>query len=158
MGDRGPAPRREAEVRRTNNKGLALKVSREDLQNLPFEIDLEPAPPEVGEDWPPVLRELWEALQVDPCRQWMTAGDWAATKFVLEVTAKGMTQASKDGDVVGLNGSQQTAILKHLSNIGITEDARLRLRKEITLFPAGKGKAKLASVSEIENARRNEVE
>ncbi len=44
MGERGPAPRREDEVRRTNNKGTAEKISRQVLQDLPFEVELEPDP------------------------------------------------------------------------------------------------------------------
>lgn len=157
MGDRGPAPRREAEVRRTNNKGKATQLTREQLQQLPFEIDLEPSPPDPYESWPAVLKDLWDALQVDPLRKWMTSADWATTKFVFEVTAIAMGATDEQGNTVGLNGSQQTAILKHLSNIGVTEDARLRLRKEITLFPArpaGTGD----NVVDINKARQEEVQ
>lgn len=157
MGDRGPTPRREAERRRTNDKGKATQLTREQLQDLPFAIDLDPAPPEVGENWPDVLKELWEAIQVDPCRKWMTSADWATTKFVLEITAQGMTQSSKQGDVVGLNGSQQTAILKHLASIGITEAARLRLQKEITLFPSRPVDTE-GNVTDIRTARAADVQ
>lgn len=156
MGDRGPAPRREAEVRRTNNKGKASQLTAEELAALPFEIDMEPLPPEVGAGWPDVLVDLWNALQVDPARKWMTSADWALTKLVLDVTAQQMTGTDKDGNIVGVNGAQQSAILKHMANIGVTEAARLRLQKEITLFTP---KApKLASVADIATSRQEEVQ
>lgn len=157
MGDRGPVPRREAEVRRTNNKGKATQLTREQLQELPFKIDLEPAPPAVGENWPNVVRELWDALQVDPARKWMTSADWAVTKLVLELLAQQMGAKDESGDLVGVNGAQQSAVLKHLASIGITESARLRLQKEVTLFPV-QPRDQEGNVTDINTARRAEVQ
>lgn len=156
MGERGPTPRREAEVRRTNNKGTATQLTREQLQALPFEIDLEPAPPEVGAHWTPVVSELWDALQVDPARKWMTAADWALTKVVLELLNQAMTQEDADGVLIGVNGATQSAVLKHMASIGITEGARLRLQKEITLFPVKSGPTGV--VRDIVKERQDEVQ
>ncbi len=157
MGDRGPAPRREAEVRRTNNKGKASQLTREVLQQLPFEIDFEPAPPAVGESWPDAVRELWEALQVDPARKWMTAADWASTKLVLEITAQAMSATDENGVAIPISGTAQTALLKHLASIGVTEAARLRLQKEVTLFPY-KPRDTEGNVTDIATRRQQEVQ
>ncbi len=157
MGDRGPAPRREAEVRRTNNKGKASQLTREVLQQLPFEIDFEPAPPAVGEDWPAAVRELWEALQVDPARKWMTAPDWASTTLVPEITAQAMGATDENGVAIPISGTAQTALLKHLASIGVTEAARLRLQKEVTLFPV-RPRPTEGNVVDIKTARAADVQ
>lgn len=157
MGDRGPAPRREAEVRRTNNKGKATQLTREQLQMLPFEIDLDPAPPAAGADWPDEVKELWEALQRDPARKWMTAADWAATKLVLRLCADAMQATDDNGVPIPVNGQTQTAVLKHLQSIGVTESARLRLQKEITLFPVKKIPTE-GNVTSIEDRRKGAVQ
>ncbi len=157
MGERGPAPRREAEVRRTNNKGMAQQISREVLQDLPFEIDFEPDPLPAKDYWNELVKNLWEALKVDPARKWMTAADWAATALVLDILSNAMGAKDSDGNLVGVTGATQTAFLKHLAAIGVTEDARMRLRKEVTLFPKidrGDG----GDVIDIDSARRNEVQ
>ena len=157
MGDRGPAPRREAEVRRTNNKGTSLKLSREQLQDLPFEIDFEPDPNDAPSHWEDILVELWEALKVDPARKWMTSADWAATKLVLELTNTQMGATDKDGNLIGVSGAHQSSILKHLASIGVTESARLRLQKEITLFPV-QPRATDGNVVDIKTARAADVQ
>jgi hypothetical protein len=157
MGERGPAPRREAEVRRTNNKGTAIKLSAEDLSKLPFEIDLEPEPPADGEHWTPVVRDLWESLKVDPARKWMTSADWALTKVVLELLNQAMTQEDENGVLIGVNGATQTAVLKHMASIGITEASRLRLQKEITLFPIAPVDTE-GNVTNIADVRREAVQ
>lgn len=158
MGDRGPTPRRDDERRRRNAPDHPIvKLTAAELALLPFEIDLEPSPPEVGEEWPEVLQDLWDALQKDPARKWMTAADWALTKVVMEITALAMGAKDENGDLIGVNGSQQAALLKHMSSIGITEAARLRLQKEITLFPIRPVDTE-GNVTDIATARRGAVE
>lgn len=155
MGDRGPAPRREAEVRRTNNKGTSTKLTREVLQDLPFEIDFEPDPLEAPKHWDDILVELWDALKVDPARKWMTSADWAATKLMIELTNTQMGATDKDGNLIGVSGAHQSSLLKHLSAIGVTEAARLRLQKEVTLFPVrsrGTGDGKVVDIREARKA------
>ena len=108
---------------------------------------------------------MWEALKVDPARKWMTSADWVATKIVLETLSRDLSEhvlsVTKDGEVVmgfePMKGANQTAILKHLASIGITEAARLRLQKEITLFPTTPVDTE-GNVTNITEARRGAVE
>lgn len=151
MGERGPAPRREDERRRTNDKGTAERISRAQLQELPFEVELEPDPLPALDTWNELIKNLWEDLKADPARKWMTSADWGLTRLVFEITSRAMASEN------GITGAQQTAILKHMASIGVTEQARLRLGKEITLFPAidrGDGE----NVIDINQARRDEVQ
>lgn len=158
MGDRGPAPRRDDERRRRNEPAHPItKLSRAELQELPFEVDVEPAPPEVGAGWNPVVRELWEALQVDPSRKWQTSADWALTKIVLQVLSDAMGSTDKDGNLIGVSGNTQSAVLKHMASIGVTEAARLRLQKEITLFPTTPIDTE-GNVVDIARARQEDVQ
>jgi len=158
MGDRGPAPRREAERRRTNDKGTATKLTREQLQELPFEIDFEPDPLDPPGHWDGILVELWEALKTDPARKWMTSADWAATKLMIELTNTQMGAKDKDGNLIGVSGAHQSSLLKHLASIGITEAARLRLGKEITLFPIKPRGTEDGKVIDIRSAREADVQ
>ncbi len=157
MGERGPAPRREDERRRTNDKGTAEKISRAQLQDLPFEVDVEPDPLPAMDNWNELVKNLWEDLKADPVRKWMTRADWGSTRIVLDILSSAMGAKDANGDLVGVTASTQTAFLKHLQAIGVTEQARLRLGKEVTLFPhidRGDG----ADVIDIDTARRNEVQ
>lgn len=168
MGERGPAPRREAEVRRTNNKGTAEQIPREKLQNLPFEVDVDPQPPALpaGSTWHPMIQQFWEAMQRDPGRKWMTSGDWAATMVICETMSRELNEqvigTTKDGEIimgtVPPKSATVMAFLKTLSQIGVTEDARLRLRKEVTLFPAPAPVASVTNVAEIKDRRRDSVQ
>lgn len=158
MGDRGPAPRREAERRRTNDKGKAQQIGVSDLQELPFEVDLAPSPGAAPAHWPDVVKELWDALLVDPARKWMTAADWASTKLVLELLSTAMTAKDSEGNLLGVSANNQTAVLKHLSSIGVTEAARLRLQKEVTLFPVKSRTSQDGEVVDIRDARRKDVQ
>ena len=158
MGDRGPAPRREAERRRTNDKGKAQQIGVSDLQELPFTVNLYPEPGAAPEHWPDVVRELWDALLEDPLRKWMTSADWASTKLVFEILSTQMTAKDAEGNLLGVSANSQTAVLKHLSSIGVTESARLRLQKEVTLFPVKSRTNEDGSVVDIREARRDEVQ
>jgi len=151
MGDRGPAPRRDAEVRRTNNKNPDKALGPQAMQELPFEIDLSPDPGPAPSNWNTLVSDLWEDLKADPARVWMTRADWGTTKIVLELLSIAM------GSEDGVNGSQQTAFLKHLASIGITEQSRLRLQREITLFPLGEA-AETGQVVDLHAVRRDEVQ
>jgi len=169
VGDRGPAPRREAEVRRRNNKGTATQLGPEELQQLPFEIDYNPEPPELteaaeDEEWHPAAKEFWRALKTDPARAWMTSADWAAAQIVCESISRDLRPqvvgVTETGDVVKdrvpMKGANLSSYLKFMAMIGITESARLRISKEITLFKSEP--TQLASVSDIDSARDEEVQ
>lgn len=172
MGSRGPTPRREAERRRRNKPetGEIAKIGPDVLADLPFEIDWAPEPPDVaiGADeevaWHPMITEFWESMKRDPARQWMTAGDWAATMLFCETMSRelrdqvvGVTQTGEAvfGKIPPKAGTL-TAFLKLLEHIGVTESARLRIQKEVTLFPLGERDD--AEVRDIAGARRAAVQ
>lgn len=166
MGDRGPAPRRDDERRRRNEPAHPItKLSRSELQELPFEVDVEPAPPEVGEDWHPLVWGLWEALKTDPSRKWMTSADWAATALFFESMSRELGEqvinVTKEGEVirelVPVKGASLGNFLRLLDHIGVTEAARLRLQKEITLFPTTPIDTE-GNVVDIARARQEDVQ
>lgn len=170
MGERGPAKRREAEVRRTNNKGTAKQLGPTELQQLPFEIDYNPEPPELteaspDEEWHPAAKEFWRALKTDPARAWMTSADWAAAQIVCESMSRDLNDqvvgVTEDGrvlkDKVPMKGANLSSYLKFMGMIGITESARLRISKEITLFPRQPIDTE-GNVVDINQARQQEVQ
>ena len=148
MGLRGPHQRREDERRRRNKpERPATKLTQAELDELPFEIDYEPEPPEAPEGtdpWHPWVQNLWEDMQVDPARKWMTSGDWAALAIFMESISRELKEqvvgvVKETGEVIRaekpLMGATLGALLKMLEHIGVTESARLRISKEVTLFP-----------------------
>jgi hypothetical protein len=159
VGERGPAPRREDERRRTNDPTTPVtKLGREELQNLPFLIDLDPDQPAPGPGWNSLVRELWEALAVDPARKWMTSADWASTKIVLDILSTAMGATDENGVLIPVSGNTQSAVLKHLASIGVTESARLRIGKEVTLFPVRPKDDGGATVTDIGAVREAAVQ
>lgn len=144
MGERGPAPRRQAERRRRNKTEPVTTLTQAELNELPFTIDYEPEPPASPDRWHPLVMQFWTSMQSDPARKWMTSGDWAAVALVCETMSRELKP-----QVVGVNpetgepviatvppkAATVAAFLKTLEHIGVTESARLRLRKEVTLFP-----------------------
>lgn len=167
MGTRGPAPRREAEVRRRNNKGTAQQVERDELQRLPFEVDVDPEPPAMPDHWVPMVKEFWQMLLRDPARKWMTAGDWGAALLHFESMSRDLADQvvgiTEKGEVVKdkvpIKGANLGAYQKFLAVIGIGEANRLRIQKEVTLFPRpatelGDG----TNVVDIRSAREDDVQ
>lgn len=161
VGTRGPVPRRDGERRRTNGlEGGAETTSmgQDELTALPFEVDLAPEPPDADADWNPLVKRFWEALKVDPARKWMTSADWAAAAIFFESMSRDLEDQpviSKDGEVtmvkVPLKGTSIAGYLKFMADLGVTEAGRLRMRKEITLFPTEE--PQLASVADLDAAR-----
>jgi hypothetical protein len=146
MGERGPAPRRDAERRRRNKPegGPADKITQEVLDALPFEVDYTPEPPDVSADWHVLVKQFWDDMQTDPARKWMTSGDWAALALVCEAFSRELVDQpvfdKETGEIteripVAPKSATIAAFLKMLEHVGVTESARLRLRKEVSLFP-----------------------
>ena len=175
MGERGPAPRREAERRRRNAPARpATKLTQEELNQLPFEIDYEPEPPEIPDEdaatetgWHPIVQNFWDSLQRDPARKWMTSADWTAAQIFCESMSRELRDqfvgTVKDTGEVIMAKKPPTAatlgaFLKFLEHIGITESARLRLSKEVTLFPAPASRADGDKVVDIATARTESVQ
>lgn len=99
MGERGPVPARSEERRRANTPDHPIwKLGPDELKQMPFEIDLEPTPPEPptitadevwkaenpNERWCKLVRDWYEAIRVDPMVTWMTSADWGALMILLE--------------------------------------------------------------------------
>jgi hypothetical protein len=166
MGTRGPAPRREAEVRRTNNKGKAEQLDREQLQTLPFEVDVDPEPPAMPDHWLPMIKEFWASLLRDPARKWMTSADWGAALLHFESMHRdlapqvvGVTeQGEVVKDIVPIKGANLGAYQKFLATIGVGEANRLRIQKEITMFPRPATLADGENVIDIRSAREGDVQ
>lgn len=168
MGDRGPAPRRDAERRRVNAPAHPIvKMGQAELQRLPFAVDMEPEPPAAGEHWEPKVKDFWAALIADPARKWMTSADWEATYMHFESMSRdlgeqvvGITEhGTVVKDRVPIKGANLGAYQKWFATIGVGEANRLRMQKEITLFPPpptelGDG----SNVRDIRTAREADVE
>lgn len=173
VGTRGPAARRDAERRRRNKVeggGEADHIGPEDLKALPFEVNLAPEPPDLAEAladesaWHPLIATMWEEMKFDPARKWMTSGDWAALAIFCETLSRELEEqiitVTKEGipvkGKIPVKGATLGAYLKLLEHLGVTESGRLRLRKEVTLFPE-RG-PELAAVTDIGAAREAEVQ
>lgn len=140
----GPAPARSEERRRRNApKNEILKVKPD--SHLPFKVDFAPEPPEASEDWHPYVIDLYESLKADPSRLWTGPTAWAANFVMCENLSRllnprvaGIIQASEFGEAevvreeIPLNGSELAGVLKWLSMVGVYEENRLRIAKEIT--------------------------
>lgn len=150
MGERGPTPRRQAERRRRNEPTTPVtSLTREELDMLPFEVDYEPEPPDVhaldpdGDTWHPIVRGFWADMQRDPARKWMTSGDWGALAIFCESISRELNDqvAGKDEEgnpvvaKIPPKGATLTAFLKMLEHLGVSEQSRLRIGKEVSLFP-----------------------
>lgn len=167
MGARGPAPRRDAERRRRNEPagGAAQQIGEAELGALPFVVDFTPDPPAAKEHWHSTAKEFWEALQRDPARKWMTSADWAMAAVVAESMSRDLNPqvvgVTEEGgvvkDYVPLKGANLASYLKFMGMIGITESERLRLRKEITLFPPVQ-LAEVTPIGDIAEARAEDVQ
>lgn len=168
MGDRGPTPLHSNERRRTNTPDHPIwKLGPDELAAMPFDIELAPAPPEVptksGDEqwkdehpdahWGRVVTELYEDLKRDPAVMWMTSGDWAWLKVMLEDLDRefkpqvvGISDTTYDSvmqEVVGgeaifalvpVKASKMAAINQFMKSFGFGEANRLRMQKEVQLF------------------------
>jgi hypothetical protein len=172
VGTRGPAPRRDGERRRRNKleNGAtgAEQIGQTELLGLPFEVDLSPEPPDVAEfgeaEWHPLIKRMWDEMHHDPARKWMTSGDWMALALFCESISRELSEqvvgVTKDGEVirekVPVKGATLSSYLKLLEHLGVTEGSRLRMRKEITLFPTEA--PQIAAVTDIGAAREADVQ
>jgi hypothetical protein len=129
---------REAERRRYPDAGARKieHVGPEQTRDLPFEVDLAPEAPSPVEDWHPMARELWDALQRDPSRMWTGPAAWAANLTMCENLSR-MLSPRVVREAIPFNGAETAGFLKWMSMAGIYEPDRLRMQKEITFYPTG---------------------
>ncbi len=144
----GPAPKRDVE--RHRRVGPTVPTEEVDVTStgLPFEIDLSPTPPDPIEGWHPVVRDLWNSLLTDPCRLWMGPTDWHLARLMMEAVSRelnpviiGWNESRKDGKlwrtpimgVKSMSGQGLGSLMRWAKMTGITEDARMALRKQVDL-------------------------
>lgn len=150
---RGPAGKRDAERVRRNQPagGPATQFDSSDFDKLPFEVELLVQPPAADDEWHEVARMQYDALLRDPARIWMGPADWALSYLMCESLSRelkpqaiGIVDGGYDPEtgetvaghvareIVPMKGNTVTAVLKWYASIGVTESARLGLRKEVT--------------------------
>lgn len=150
---RGPSPKRDAErVRKEEpERGLATEISPEDLESLPFDVELLVEPPRANEDWHEIAILIYDALRRDPARMWMGAADWAISYLMCENISRemkpqaiGVVEGGIDfesgekiaghvaREIVPMKGQTVTAILRWAAMNGISEAGRLAIRREVT--------------------------
>ena len=174
MGARGPAPVREEERRRVNApEHPVTKLGPDELEALPFDVDLSPEPPDPlidrdGEKWHPYAQELWERLQRDPSRVWQGPAAMALDMAMCEQLSRllqprvaGIQPASEFGEggpvfeKIPMNGSEMAAILKWASARGLYEADRLRINKEITFYSRSDDDVTVSEGAEVVSIHAN---
>lgn len=149
----GPPPKRAEERVRRNvpATGAASAMGEDAFKDLPFDVELLVEPPAADPDWHDIARMQYEALLKDPARVWMGPADWALSYLICENISRemkpqviGVVDGGYDPEtgetvaghvareVVPMKGTAINAIIKWATMIGITEGARLALRREVT--------------------------
>jgi len=170
----GPAPKRAEERNRRNvpATGEAVAYGSDQFGELPFDVELLVEPPAADESWHKIAIMLYEAIMRDPARVWMGPADWAMTYLMCENVHREMSPqviGIVDGgydpetgervaghvarDVVPMKGTSIAALLKWTNGIGLSEGARLALRKEVTFNAAPKIDTHEPSEDEVASTR-----
>lgn len=138
MGTRGPAPKRDAERRRTNEK--ALPTTTVDIAALAKE---EVTIPEANGDWHPVAINWYESLPRSGQAVFYEPSDWATAYVLAETLSRElspqpvMSTDPQTGEVtiewikMPIKGASLTAILKGMTALMVTEGDRRRLSIEL---------------------------
>lgn len=115
MGERGPAPKRDAQRRRKNKPAVPTqKVVAEGKVEIP-------AP---SEEWDPIAKDWYASLRTSGQSRYFEPSDWQAARYVAEAMTK------------NLNAKQFSAVLfaavwSALGELLTTEGARRRVRMEV---------------------------
>lgn len=166
----GPARKRDADRERRNKPagGDSIVISPDDLERLPFDVELLVEPPDADEEWEGAAKAVYEATLRDPARIWMGPLDWAAHWLICESLSRDLAPqyvATIEGDGlepedrvvrerIPMKGASLTAYLKWFGMIGVGEASRLALRREVTFN--NPPRVELASVSDIDVASTRE--
>jgi hypothetical protein len=143
MGERGPAPKRASQRRRTN------KESEPETLSVPGVVER----PEANSDWHPVARQWYESLAASGQSTFYEPSDWAMAYTVAESLSRDLepqflglaTRFDEEGreyqeaiiKPVPLKGSALSAYLKAMTNLLVTEADRRRAQLEIQRGGAG---------------------
>lgn len=158
MGERGPAPKRDAERRRRNAREVETqKVDIGELIKLPVDI------PTVPEEWHPTARFLFESFSKSGQAMFYEPTDWATIYVVCEQIHHNLSEKEVllglDGNgepittrmVVPMPGAVLNAVLKSMSMLLATEADRRRLSLELE---RNKPEATVEGVTNISSKRR----
>lgn len=156
----GPVGKRDAERVRRNKTIGHDQFDADAFAKLPFEVELLVEPPAADAEWHEIARMQYEALLKDPARVWMGPADWALSYLMcenisrqLKPVAIGVVDGGYDPEtgenvaghvareIVPLKGTDINGILKWYTSLGVTEAARMGLRKEVTFNQPEKLKA-----------------
>ena len=153
VGKTGPMAKRDAERVRRNVPagGTHVEITPDQMDGLPFIIELLVEPPDPDPQWHNIATMVYEALLRDPARIWMGPADWAYCYLMTESLSRelkpqvvGIVEGGYDAEtgetiaghvareIVPMKGNTLTAIQKWLQSLGVTEAARIGMGKEIT--------------------------
>lgn len=145
----GPVPKRQAERRRVNTtteSGVDMRVDRVDLQNFDGEVVEAPEP---NPDWHPAALAVWNAACESGQRIFWEPSDWAvlaltcsqisqeyAEDLIIEKVKRPMYGGEGGGEelVYGsrpMPAGKFSAVMKVMSDLGMTEGGRRRIRIEL---------------------------
>jgi hypothetical protein len=147
----GSNTKRDEERIRRNKRPEHFHLDQESFSDLPFEVELLVEPPAADQDWHPIALMQYEQMLKDPARTWMGPADWGLFYLICESISRelrpqaiGVVDGGYDPEtgeyvvghvareVVPIKGATLNALVKVYSGLGVTEAARLVLRREIT--------------------------
>lgn len=138
MGTRGPAPKREAERRRTNEPAIPIEHVEVDESSAKPVIIPEPDPM-----WHEVARKLWDSFPESGQSVLLEPSDWALLYVACEDLSRELkprkVMLGNDGRgepilievAMPMPGGKLTALVKLMGNLLATEGDRRRLAVEI---------------------------
>lgn len=134
MGARGPAPKRDAERRRRNQREVATTTLRPD-QIAGAEVEI----PAADESWHPVAIQWYESLQKSLVATFYEPSDWALAYTLGEQLSRELKPqvvgVNDEGEPVfakvPMKGASLSAILKGFSQLMVSEADRRRLSIEV---------------------------
>jgi hypothetical protein len=137
MGERGPAPKRDAERRRTNEKETPTMTVEASILAKPVVI------PEPDPEWHKVARRVWDSFPESASSVLLEPSDWALLFLACEDLSRELkprkVQIGVDGGgdpiiveaSLPMPGAKLNAILKLMGNLLATEGDRRRLSIEV---------------------------
>jgi hypothetical protein len=138
MGTRGPAPKRDAERRRTNERPVDTKTVETDDTFTRAVVIPDPDP-----DWHKVARRVWDSFPESATSVLLEPSDWAILFLACEDLSRELkprkVQIGIDGGgdpiiveaSLPMPGAKLNAILKLMGNLLATEGDRRRLQIEV---------------------------
>jgi hypothetical protein len=137
MGERGPAPKRSTQRRRTN------KESKPETITVPGEVDQ----PKPKQGWHPIAKRWYESLADSGQSAFYEPSDWAMAYLIAENLSRELkprfvgtvTKRDEHGEYVEeaitatlpMNGSALSGTLKAMTSLLVTEADRRRAQIEI---------------------------